>query len=91
MIIGLINCGFAPSALKNKARRDEKLLGIYVPYWTYDSYTDTDYTGQRGTIYYEREYVTVMVNGQPRQEIRNVAKIRWQPVSGHVRLFLMMY
>ncbi|MBK8452003.1 MAG: primosomal protein N' (replication factor Y) - superfamily II helicase [Thiofilum sp.] len=78
---------FAPSALKNKARRDEKLLGIYVPYWTYDSYTDTDYTGQRGTIYYEREYVTVMVNGQPRQEIRNVAKIRWQPVSGHVRLF----
>ncbi|WP_020561336.1 hypothetical protein [Thiofilum flexile] len=78
---------FAPSALNNKARRDEKLLGIYVPYWTYDSYTDSDYIGQRGTVYYEREYVTVMVNGQPRQEIRNVPKIRWQPVSGHVRLF----
>lgn len=78
---------FAPNALTNKARRDEKLLGIYVPYWTYDSYTDTDYVGQRGTIYYEREYVTVMVNGQPRQEIRDVPKIRWTPVSGHVRLF----
>lgn len=78
---------FAPNALTNKARRDEKLLGIYVPYWTYDSYTDTDYTGQRGTVYYESERVTVMVNGQARQEVRQVPKIHWQPVSGHVRLF----
>jgi DNA-directed RNA polymerase subunit RPC12/RpoP len=78
---------FAPSALKNKARRDEKLLGIYVPYWTYDSHTDTFYRGERGTIYYERVMVTVIVNGKPQRQVQNVPKIRWTPTSGRVRLF----
>lgn len=78
---------FAPSALKNKARRDERLLGIYVPYWTYDSHTDSHYQGQRGTIYYEQEVVTEVVNGQTRQRVVNVPKIRWTPVSGKVRQF----
>lgn len=78
---------FAPSALKNKAKRDERLLGIYVPYWTYDSHTDSYYQGQRGTIYYERELVTEVVNGQTRQRVVNVPKIRWTPVSGKVRQF----
>ncbi|HPY42391.1 MAG TPA: primosomal protein N' (replication factor Y) - superfamily II helicase, partial [Thiolinea sp.] len=78
---------FAPSALKNKAKRDERLLGIYVPYWTYDSHTDSDYQGQRGTIYYEQEVVTEVVNGQTRQRVVRVPKIRWTPVSGRVRQF----
>jgi hypothetical protein len=78
---------FAPSALKNKAKRDEKLLGIYIPYWTYDSHTDSYYRGERGVIYYERQMVTVMVNGQPRQQVQNVPRVRWTPVSGRVRLF----
>ncbi len=78
---------FAPSALKDKAKRDEKLLGIYVPYWTYDSHTDSFYRGERGIVYYERRMVTVTVNGRPRQQIQNVPRIRWTPVSGRVRLF----
>jgi hypothetical protein len=78
---------FAPSALKDKAKRDEKLLGIYIPYWTYDSHTDSYYRGERGVIYYERQMVTVIVNGQPRQQVQNVPRIRWTPVSGRVRLF----
>lgn len=78
---------FAPSALKSKAKRDEKLLGIYIPYWTYDSHTDTYYRGERGTIYYERQVVTVMVNGRPQQQVQNVPRVRWTPVSGRVRLF----
>ncbi|MGB3916270.1 MAG: primosomal protein N' (replication factor Y) - superfamily II helicase [Thiothrix litoralis] len=78
---------FAPSALKDKAKRDEKLLGIYIPYWTYDSHRDSYYRGERGVIYYERQMVTVIVNGQPRQQVQNVPRIRWTPVSGRVRLF----
>jgi endogenous inhibitor of DNA gyrase (YacG/DUF329 family) len=78
---------FAPSSLKNKATRDEKLLGIYVPYWTYDSNTDTFYRGERGTVYYEQQTVTVIVNGQPRQQVQSVPRVRWTPVSGRVRLF----
>lgn len=78
---------FAPSALKNKAKRDEKLLGIYVPYWTYDSHTDSIYRGQRGKVYYERRAVVQMVNGRARRRVVNVPKIRWTPVSGRVRQF----
>ncbi|HPE61826.1 MAG TPA: primosomal protein N' (replication factor Y) - superfamily II helicase [Thiolinea sp.] len=78
---------FAPSALKDRARRDEKLLGIYVPYWTYDSHTDTAYRGQRGTVYYERQLVTRVVNGRQVQQVVMVPRIRWQPVSGQVRQF----
>lgn len=81
------NLWFAPSSLKDKAKRDEKLLGIYIPYWTFDSHTDTFYRGERGTVYYERQLVTVIVNGQPRQQMQTVPRIRWTPVSGRVRLF----
>ena len=34
------------------------MQGMYVPYWTYDAETRTDYTGQRGTVYYETRPVT---------------------------------
>ncbi|PIE00974.1 MAG: primosomal protein N' (replication factor Y) - superfamily II helicase [Thiothrix nivea] len=81
------NLWFAPSALKDKHRRDEKLLGIYVPYWTYDSHTDSRYHGQRGTVYYERQVVTQVVNGRPRRKVVNVPRIRWTPVSGKVRQY----
>jgi len=78
---------FAPSALKEKAKRDEKLLGIYLPYWTYDSETSSDYIGERGTIYYVQENYTVVIDGKTEHRSRSVARIRWTAVSGHVRLF----
>ena len=81
------NLWFAPSALKDKAKRDEKLQGIYVPYWTYDSHTDSMYRGQRGKVYYERRAVVQMVNGRARRRVVSVPKIRWTPVSGRVRQF----
>lgn len=77
---------FAPSALKDKSKRDDKLTGIYLPYWTYDSDTETRYQGLRGTVYYERQYVTVVVNGRPVRRVQNVPKVRWTPVSGNVSL-----
>lgn len=78
---------FAPSALKKKSRRDEKLLGIYLPYWTYDSQTHTSYRGQRGIVYYERQHYTAIVNGRPVRRTRSIPRIRWTPVSGRVQKF----
>ena len=71
---------FAPSGLKEYARKGRKLQGIYVPYWTYDALTRSSYRGERGTVYYETH--TVMRDGK-RQTVQ-VAKVRWQPVSGRV-------
>lgn len=70
---------FAPSKLKHLAESD-KLVSIYIPYWTYDAATVSDYAGQRGDNYTEWESVTR--NG--RTERRSVTKTRWTSVSGRV-------
>ena len=75
---------FAPNKLKKYARKERKLNGIYVPYWTYDADTDTRYSGQRGDIYQVRQQVRVRVNGKMTTQTRLVNKIRWTPVSGRV-------
>lgn len=71
---------FAPNGLKEYARKGRKLDGIYVPYWTYDADTKSDYRGERGTVYYETR--TVRRNGKTEQQ--RVQKVRWRAVSGHV-------
>jgi LSD1 subclass zinc finger protein len=38
----------APGDLKRYARTDESLNGVYMPYWTYDCETVSDYEGARG-------------------------------------------
>ncbi|MFD0857757.1 TFIIB-type zinc finger domain-containing protein [Roseovarius aquimarinus] len=71
---------FAPSGLKDYARKGRSLNGIYVPYWTFDAATRSAYQGERGTVYYETR--SVMRDGK-RQTVR-VAKVRWRGVSGRV-------
>ena len=68
---------FAPNDLQQYARAGRAMQGIYVPYWTYDAETRTDYTGQRGTVYYETRPVTVVVNGRRQTAMQQVARIRW--------------
>ena len=75
---------FAPNELKKKATQQEKLTGLYIPYWTYDSKTSTDYQGERGDNYQTTETGPVMENGKITIKTRTVTKIRWSSVSGHV-------
>ncbi len=39
----------APNDLKRYAKSDASVTGVYLPFWTYDCRTSTDYTGKRGT------------------------------------------
>ncbi|HWB62241.1 MAG TPA: hypothetical protein VG603_01935, partial [Chitinophagales bacterium] len=73
---------FAPNNLKNYADKAEKLNGIYIPYWTYDSDTSSSYTGLRGDNYTVEEQYTTTENGQDVTRTQTVTKIRWSPVSG---------
>ncbi len=75
---------FAPSSLQKFARAEGRLKGMYLPFWTYDSHTETTYSGARGIIYYETREVTVIENGRPVRRLQQVQKIRWYPVSGTV-------
>lgn len=74
---------FAPNGLRDYARRDRRMQGIYVPYWTYDADTKTAYRGERGDDYYVTR--TVMRDGKPTQVQER--RTRWRPASGKVARF----
>lgn len=75
---------FAPSKLKHESRLEHKLAGVYLPYWTYDSRTTTDYTGQRGEHYYVSVPYTTTVNGKTVTRTRQERRTRWYPAAGRV-------
>ena len=74
---------FAPNGVQDYARKGRKMTGIYVPYWTFDAETTSQYRGERGTVYYETRHVTR--NGK--RVATQVAKVRWRAVTGRVARF----
>ena len=75
---------FAPNGLKHFAQ-SEAIHGVYLPFWTYDTHTTTDYTGQRGEYYYVTEtYYERDAKGNQVQRTRQVRHTRWYPASGRV-------
>ncbi len=75
---------FAPSKLTKFLSDDEKLKGYYLPHWTYDAKTVSDYHGQRGDIYYVTVERTVIVEGREVRQRVQEPRVRWTPVSGRV-------
>ena len=67
---------FAPSGFSKDLSAEERIKGIYLPYWTYDADTVTNYTGQRGVS----RQVSSRSNGKT--VTRTVTD--WYPVSGTV-------
>lgn len=75
----------APKELKRYAQSDAALAGTYLPYWTYDCRTDTEYTGERGEDYYSSEnYTTRSSAGETVTATRRVKHTRWEPASGRI-------
>lgn len=72
---------WAPSNLK-KFNQLKKMIGIYIPYWSYDSDTSSVYRAERGTYYYVTRNKWVEENGQRKMVTERVRKIRWTWVSG---------
>jgi len=75
---------FAPNDLKKYADTTDKLNGMYIPYWTYDSETESSYSGERGTNYTTTESYTAFENGKSVTRTRTVTRISWTYVSGTV-------
>lgn len=67
---------FAPSALKKEGSISERLSGVYLPAWTFDARSSTDYVGERGDAYY-----TTVGSGKNRRTVR---RVRWRHASGSV-------
>lgn len=77
---------FAPSDLVKKVKdsSSQQLKGIYIPHWSYDTDTYTEYSGSRGEYYYTTETYTVEVNGRTETRTRQVRHTAWYPASGSV-------
>jgi hypothetical protein len=75
---------FAPGDLKRYAEADGKLVGVYIPCWTYDSQTNSSYVGERGDHYYTTETYQTTENGQTVIRTREVQHTNWTPASGNV-------
>lgn len=73
---------FHPGKLKTLASI-QALHGVYVPFWTFDAQTESDWQGEAGYYYYETVRVKVGDNWQTKQ----VQKIRWVWKSGHLSHF----
>jgi DNA-directed RNA polymerase subunit RPC12/RpoP len=84
MVAWMGSLWFAPNTLLEYARKGRALNGMYVPFWTFDSDTESRYSGSRGDYYYESRTVTVQVNGRSQQRQQQVRKTRWTSVSGQV-------
>lgn len=72
---------FAPGSLK-KEYNNLKIRGIYIPYWSFDSTTQSVYMGQAGDKYTDSETSTSTVQGKTETKSKKVRKIRWRFVSG---------
>ncbi|HEX6853173.1 MAG TPA: hypothetical protein VF139_17390 [Candidatus Polarisedimenticolaceae bacterium] len=68
---------FAPGDFRAWARDPGTLAGTYVPFWTFDARTATDYVGQRGDHY----TVTVVEGSRRRTETRTRWSLRWGRVD----------
>lgn len=74
---------FHPGDLKKIASL-EKIAGVYVPFWTYDAMTYSDWTADAGYYYYTTEsYADKDGNIQTKQ----VRHTRWVPASGYYEYF----
>ncbi len=69
---------FAPNDFKRRGVTGQ-FTGVYLPYWTYDSMTSNQYSGERGEYY----YVEVGSGENKRRERRT----RWYPASGQFQRF----
>jgi len=75
---------FAPNDFKSAQLLLEKLKGIYLPFWTYDSRTQSSYIGQRGTYYNTTRTYTDTEGDKTVTRTKDVQQIRWQTVSGNI-------
>jgi len=69
---------WAPNDLKKFAREDS-LHGIYLPFWTYDAETSSDWTGYGGRYYYTTEVYT---DSSGNKQTRQVQHTEWIYRSG---------
>lgn len=71
-----------PNDLKSSSRVD-RLQGAYIPFWTFDAATHSQWTAEAGYYY----HVNVQVRENGRMVTRRERRIRWEPAWGSLEHF----
>ena len=74
---------FRPGNLSRLARI-QRVVGVYLPFWTYDAYTESQWTADAGYYYYETQKVR---GPDGRIQTRTIQKVRWRPARGYYEHF----
>ncbi|MEL6674341.1 MAG: TFIIB-type zinc ribbon-containing protein [Bacteroidota bacterium] len=74
---------FHPGNLKKFAKIDN-IKGVYIPFWTFDAFTQSQWRADAGFYYYVQERFRD-ANGNT--QVRTVRKVRWQPARGYHEQF----
>lgn len=74
---------FAPNALKKTVGKVEGVRGVYLPCWTFDAETTSDYEGQRGVNRYIQERVS---DGKGGTVMQTRVVVDWYHASGRVQV-----
>ena len=73
--------------MKKMGNGPGSIKGVYIPYWTFDAQTDSDYQGQRGVYRYETETYRTTENGKSVTKTRQRRYTDWYSASGSVSYF----
>jgi predicted RNA-binding Zn-ribbon protein involved in translation (DUF1610 family) len=79
---------FRPNPVKKIARDARaRVQGVYLPFWTFDAYTSSQWRAEAGYYYYETEsYWATDDQGKRVRRTRQVQRVRWEPASGFLPL-----
>ena len=73
---------FAPNSLKVLLDFEHKFKPLYLPYYSFDSKSFTNYSGERGDAYYVEVQREVYINGKTQIVTELERHINWSYVSG---------
>ncbi len=78
------NLWFAPNALKKLLDFEHQFKGVYLPFFSFDSQTFSNYIGARGDAYYVQVQKEVIIDGKAQIVTELERRIAWSDVEGRV-------
>jgi hypothetical protein len=81
---------FRPGDLKS-TRIDDKLRGVYLPFWSFAMRAESRFWATIGEYWYRTQTYTVLTGGRPTTRTRRVRETEWWPLSGRHHAYYSGY
>jgi len=82
----IVSRWFAPNSLSEHFNNTKELMGHYIPFWTFDAHTTTQYRGYRGEyIEQQRIHRSFDSDGNLIKKKIGTRQIRWHRVTGELQ------